>query len=118
MIKKFYSILDHTAGVFLNPYTVTNDGEAIRLFTTFVNAEHDETNISKYPEQFSLWYLGEFDDVLGEYKNAENKQLITGVAVQDNVKKKLSLEEIVNMFEMELKSRGVIDIAEKRKEMN
>ena len=61
-IKKMYSLLDHTAGIFLNPLTFINDGDAIRWFGTVVNNQDEATNISKHPEQFTLYRLYDFND--------------------------------------------------------
>ena len=71
MLKKQYALLDSTLSEFLNPITFTNDGEAIRWFTTIINDTEEKTNINKYPEQYSLWKLAEYDSKLGTYTDGQ-----------------------------------------------
>ena len=121
MKKQMYAILDHTSQIFLNPITFTNDGDAIRWFTTVVNNKEETNNISKYPEQFTLHRLQDWDDKTATYIARENepetvasspKQLITGIQVQEEAEKKFTVAELINMIEMDLKQRGVINIQE------
>jgi Cys-tRNA synthase (O-phospho-L-seryl-tRNA:Cys-tRNA synthase) len=111
MKKQQYSVLDHTAQVFLNTLVFTNDGDAIRWFTTVVNDPKEETNISKYPEQFTLYRLADFDDKTGLFVYDElfkPKQLITGIQVQDTEKQKFSLKDMLNMLKEEMERENII----------
>ena len=82
MQKQMYALPDHTAQIFLNPISFTNDGDAIRWFGTIVNNTEEKTNISNHPEQFTLFRLADYDDRLGTYQEGHRpKQLITGVQV-------------------------------------
>ena len=123
-IKKMYAMLDHTAQVFLNPINFLNDGDAIRWFTTVVNDEKQETNPSKYPEQFTLYRLMDYDDKTGLMQPRENeegptaehpKQLITGIQVQDTEKQKFSLKDMMNMLKQELANENITNINEAKK---
>lgn len=116
-----YACLDHTAQVFLNPLNFQNDGDAIRWFTTVVNSEKEDNNISKYPEQFTLYRLADYDDQLGTFQPrlSENetlamqpKELIKGIAVQDVEKQKFSLKDMINMLKQELEMNNVKNIKE------
>jgi hypothetical protein len=119
-IKKMYALLDHTAQIFLNPITFTNDADAIRWFTTVVNNEKEETNINKYPESFTLYRLADYDDKTAEYLPRDNenemtsakpKQLITGVQVTDVENTRYSLKDMLNMLKMHLtEPENVTDI--------
>lgn len=60
MKTKMYSIYDAKAQVYNKPFHMVNHDTAIRSSKQLVN--DPATEISKYPEDFSLWYLGEFDD--------------------------------------------------------
>ena len=124
-IKKMYALLDHTAQIFLNPITFTNDADAIRWFTTVVNNEKEETNINKYPESFTLYRLADYDDKTAEYLPRDNenemtsakpKQLITGVQVTDVENTRYSLKDMLNMLKMHLtEPENVTDIKDAKK---
>ena len=85
MNKKQYAIYDTTAMVFLNSVTFLNHGEAIRWLTSVVNDDKQETNIAKYPSQFSLWYLGTFDDETGKTENKDREEVIQASSVKDSI---------------------------------
>jgi hypothetical protein len=123
MIKQMYALLDHTAQIFLNPLVFTNDGDAIRWFTTVVNNSDEKNNISKYPEQFTLFRLADYDEKTGCYLprerepetvNLKPKQLITGVQVQEEKNKKFTVTQLITLLETELTQRGVIQISESK----
>ena len=125
MIKQMYAILDHTSQVFLNPLSFINDGDAIRWFTTVVNNSEEANNINKYPEQFTLFRLADWDDKTGAYKARQNeadkislmpKQLITGIQVQEEQTKKYTVKDLVGMLKAEIQQDNIIDIAEKKSE--
>lgn len=61
MIKKIYSIYDNAVGAYLPPFYMTANGEAIRGFTDVCNDE--TTQFNKNPQDFTLFELGEFDDL-------------------------------------------------------
>ena len=73
-----YAIFDSTASTFLKPFGCNNDGEAVRILTTLVNDKENPSNISMYPQQFGLFYIGTYDDKLGTFENAEphNKEIM------------------------------------------
>ena len=58
---KMYAIRDNKTEVFNNPFISHTDMSAMRT----VYGAMDQNLLSTYPEDFSLWYLGEFDDVTG-----------------------------------------------------
>ena len=112
MIKKQYALLDHVAGIFLNPLTFLNDAEAIRWFTTTVNDTKTDTMVNQHPEGYSLYRLADYDDQTGMYQprdltssvdpSQEPKLVITGINVLtedttttlDEIKK--IIEDIIN----------------------
>lgn len=58
-----YAVYDRKAGLFARPFTIQNDAMAMRAFLA---AKQDTTSeMSKYPEDFGLHYLGTFDDETG-----------------------------------------------------
>jgi hypothetical protein len=60
MILKVFTIFDSAVGAYLPPFFARSKGEALRSFTEACNDE--KTNFCKYPLDYSLMYLGEYDD--------------------------------------------------------
>ena len=63
MILKAFSVVDSKPGVFSPPFFLQSTGLAIRQFTDLANDE--KTTVSRYPEDFSLHEIGQFDDQSG-----------------------------------------------------
>lgn len=59
-----YAIYDSAARAYGRPWFQPNDGLAIRAFQALVNAK-EETDVSLYPDQFTLFQIGEYDDTEG-----------------------------------------------------
>lgn len=81
MELKIYSIYDKAAKAFTQPFFMHNKGLAIRAFSDNVNSEQ-ENNISKHPEQFLLYEMGQWDDVTGviiPYSDDKRELLGTGL---------------------------------------
>lgn len=124
MKKQMYALYDSTAQIFLNPVSLTNDGDAIRWFTTMVNNDDEQSNISKYPEQFSIYRLLDYNDKTGGFVHsdadiergvtAENDKLprllITGVECLMEPARKFTVKQLIGMLKMELGKENVIDI--------
>ena len=119
-IKKMYALLDHTSSIFLNPINFINDGDAIRWFTTVVNNKEEQTNINKYPEQYTLYRLSDWDDATGLNQPRENekdltssapKQLITGIQVQTEETKTYTVKQLITMLRANLGEENIVDIA-------
>lgn len=125
-----YSVLDHTAAIFLNPISFLNDGDAIRWFTSVVNAEDDKSNISKYPEQFTLYRLADYDDKTGTYHPRDEEkntvahqpisdkphQIITGIQVQEEQLYKFTVKDLMAKLKSELQLDNVVDITNQKME--
>lgn len=62
---RLYSIYDSKAEQFSPPQVYHNDMLALRAFESLVN--DDETLINSYPEDFSLYYVGNLGDSDGRY---------------------------------------------------
>lgn len=63
MKLKIFAIHDAKAEAYLQPFFMANKGTAIRAITdTLAQREHQ---FSKYPEDFTLFELGEYDDSNG-----------------------------------------------------
>lgn len=79
MIHKVYSIRDTKSGVYWQPLHQKTHGEAERTFKSLV--EDEKTLIHKYPEDFELYYLGEFNDETGKVDFLDTPQHVVA-AVQ------------------------------------
>jgi hypothetical protein len=96
MIKNIYAMYDKQVGSYLAPLTLETDAEAIRVFTTWVNADDKQNNVSLYPEHFSMWKLGTVDTTSGNLET-EQKELITGNACKVS-KKKYTIEDLIKII--------------------
>jgi len=64
--RKMYSVYDSAVGSYMRPFFCHNDPEAIR---TFLMAQKDEaTPFFHHPEDYVLFYIGEFEEVTGLIK--------------------------------------------------
>lgn len=63
MKQRVYAIRDAKADVYLQPFFRKTHGEAERDFRTLVGDE--KSMISKYPDDYDLYYLGDYDDQTG-----------------------------------------------------
>lgn len=58
-----YAVFDRKAAVFARPFTSPNDAMAMR---SYLAAKQDpSTELSKFPEDYSIHRLGSFDDETG-----------------------------------------------------
>lgn len=63
MILKIYSVRDNVSEAYLQPFFSVNMGSAVRSLTQVVNDANHE--FGKNAHDYSLWYLGQFDDATG-----------------------------------------------------
>ena len=57
------SVYDAKAEAYLQPFYMKTKGEAIRAFMSVVN--DGQSSFSKYPEDYTLFILGEWDEDKG-----------------------------------------------------
>lgn len=65
MLKKVYSVRDAKGDVYNQPFYQNTHGEAERTLVELVKDQR--TFVAKYPEDFDLYYLGDFDDKTGMF---------------------------------------------------
>jgi len=63
MIKNIYSVFDKKAQLFCAPFYSVNDQTALRDFTRAANDQ--DSDINRYSLDYSLYYIGSFDDESG-----------------------------------------------------
>lgn len=75
MNLKMYTVFDAAVGAYLQPFFARSHGEALRSFQDAVNNDKAPFNI--HPHDFSLFYVGGFDDNSGaiEYPTAPERLL-------------------------------------------
>lgn len=80
MLHEVYSIRDAKTEVFSPPFLQKARGEAERSFSQLSN--DPETSIGRYPEDFDLYYLGQFNDNSGAYTLLDTpKHIIKAIQV-------------------------------------
>lgn len=77
MITKIFSVYDSKAEVFGKPFFSGTKGLALRSFTEISNDSASE--IGKYPADFTLFELGEYDDSNGSF-NLHSTPVSLGIA--------------------------------------
>lgn len=78
MILYLFTIYDKAADNFCPPFTAKNYEVGKREFMEIVN--NKQTTIHRYPDQFSLHFIGTFNDATGVIQ--QDKQEHLGVASQ------------------------------------
>ena len=64
MIQKVFGVRDTKALAFLQPFFSASTGAAVRAFGDAVN--EGNSPLSKHPEDYLLYEIGDFDDQTGE----------------------------------------------------
>lgn len=85
-----YSIYDFKALQYHTPYFCVADGVAVRLFQDLV--QDPQSNISRHPTDYSLWYLGEYDDRKGSMEPVSPLRHVVDGAALVSQQSKLPLE--------------------------
>lgn len=67
-----YTIRDAKSEVFGPPFCKRAHGDAERDFTRLSRSK--ESQISEFPEDYDLWYLGTYDDGTGKFGLLETPQ--------------------------------------------
>lgn len=64
MKRGLYSVFDHKAAAYNMPFVKPTPGTAERQFLDW--AQEEGSSIKAHPEDYTLMYLGEWDDQTGE----------------------------------------------------
>lgn len=67
MRMQSFSVYDSKASAYMLPWFMQSPGEAQRAFTEMVNDPRQQNALTKYPEDFTLFHLGEWDDSTGQF---------------------------------------------------
>lgn len=74
-------ILDKKSDLFIEFAAVSNHAVAIRAFTDGINRDAPENNLFKWPDDFDLYLLGEYDNRTGDLA-AKKTRLAQGTQVK------------------------------------
>lgn len=66
MKSMVFSIFDTKAGIYASPFFMLNQAMAMRGFADM--AKSPDANVSKHPEDYVLYKIGEYDDETAELK--------------------------------------------------
>lgn len=97
MLHEVYSIRDSKTEVFSPPFLQKARGEAERSFNQLAN--DPQTFVGRYPEDYDLYYMGQFNDNSGAYTLLDTpKHIMKAVQVlkPKNQDVKTSLQEVKN----------------------
>lgn len=85
MRYKVLTVRDRAADVYGQPFFTQSTGVGVRIFTDEINRNSPDNNLFKHPEDFDLFYLGEFDDNTGEFDSCRPQQVAVGKDVSVKV---------------------------------
>lgn len=69
---KMYSIRDSKGEFYSQPFVKNTHGEAERDFQSLANDE--KSQVAQYPEDFDLYFLGEYDNITGKITPQDSPQ--------------------------------------------
>jgi len=73
MLRKIYSVYDQAVEAYAAPVALASDAQARRAFVDHVMKDE---NIAKFPQDFAIYYVGEFDDSAGVFKPMDIPKMI------------------------------------------
>lgn len=79
MNLKVFAIYDSKAEAYLQPFFMQSRGQALRAFDTTINTL--DTQFHKYPSDFTLFEIGEYDELKGVLTPSEKKTSL-GCAIE------------------------------------
>lgn len=74
MQLRIYSIRDSKGEIYNPPFFNKTHGEAERNFRDLANDK--QTTVGRHPEDYDLYYLGEYDDQTGKLASVDTPQHI------------------------------------------
>lgn len=67
MLKLIFTVFDQKANTYMQPFFTDTAGLAERIFMESINGS--ETQLSKYPADFTMFELGTYDTQTGKFTN-------------------------------------------------
>jgi hypothetical protein len=75
---KMYAIRDRATDAFGNPMYLVSDGQAIRSFTDEVNRSASDNQLYQHPDDFDLYFLGEYETSTAEFTTSSPRMVLVG----------------------------------------
>ncbi len=70
-MKKIFTVKDIKVGTFFPPNFATHQTELTRALSEIVNQDPPQHQFAKYPQDFELYEIGEFNESLGTITNKD-----------------------------------------------
>lgn len=75
-VQRAYSIRDTKAEIYNPPFYANTHGEAERELKQLTAADPQKSKIAAYPEDYDLFWIGEYDSATGKFKPLDAPQHI------------------------------------------
>lgn len=83
MELKMYAVRDDAIKTFMQPFFTNHEAIAVRSFTDTINNEAPDNSFHHHKEDFSLWFLGIYDDQTGTFTQESGpEKILMGINVQ------------------------------------
>ena len=84
MIMEIFTVFDLAAARYLEPFFAPTVEVALRRFRQTVNQPRDDNPIALYPEDYTLYRIGAFNDTTGKMEGEELEKLATALEMVSN----------------------------------
>ena len=81
MILKAFSVYDSAAKAYMTPWFLHQEAQARRVFGNAINQEDHQFYAN--PEDYTLFYIGQFDDETGMVESVTPESCGNGLEYQD-----------------------------------
>lgn len=79
MNNEMFAIRDRKIGAYKAPFTARNAGDATRMFAGAI--KQGNTQLSEYPEDFDLFYIGSFNDLSGQLDSVKPEFVCSAISL-------------------------------------
>lgn len=98
MISKCFAVYDSKAEAYLTPFFMPSTGAAVRAFTDLVNDRN--TTVSRHPEDYNLFQIGEYDDASGSVSSVTKISLGCAIEFKKDIVSNLSEAPAASISEL------------------
>jgi len=78
MNNEMFAIRDRKIGAYKAPFVARNKGDASRMFAGAI--KQGNTQLSEYPEDFDLFFIGSFNDLSGQLDSVKPEFVCSAVS--------------------------------------
>lgn len=78
MILKIFAVRDRATDSFGNPMFLVSQGQAVRSFTDEVNRSAADNQLWAHPDDFDLYYLGDYRTETGTFESVVPEMILVG----------------------------------------